>query len=94
MSERQDPYARFGDLSETPVADVIVGLLTMCLILGGGLAAVYAIGFFAVGRPEHAWPLVGTFTALAAVNIGARTIRSAILKRRRSPKVGGRQHER
>ena len=83
MSERKDPYEQFADVSETPIIDLVVGLLTICLVLGGGLAAVFAIGDFAVGRAELAWPLVGTLAALVAVNVAARVLRSRVRRHAR-----------
>jgi hypothetical protein len=76
-SDVHDPYERYHDVSDTPILDLIVGLATLCLVLGGGLAAVYAIGYFSVGRAALAWPLVGTFTVLAMINVAVRVLRSS-----------------
>ena len=78
MYKPEDQYEQFADLSETPIMDVIVGLATICLLLGGGLAGIYAIGYLAVGRAALAWPLLGTLAALLALNLGARVVRSLL----------------
>ena len=59
--DQPDPYA---DASTTPLWDFAVGMSLLVLVIGGGLAAVYAIGYLATGQPELAWPLVGTFAVL------------------------------
>lgn len=74
----RDPYA---DVSMTPLWDLAVGMSSLVLMVGGGLAAVYAIGYFATGQPELAWPLVGTLSVLLFVNIVLR--RGRIAARRR-----------
>jgi hypothetical protein len=73
-----DPYA---DTSMTPLWDFAVGMSWLVLIVGGGLAAVYAIGYFATGQPELAWPLVGTFSVLLFVNIVLRRGRTGARRR-------------
>jgi hypothetical protein len=80
MSRQQehDPYA---DVSMTPLWDFAVGMSWLVLIVGGGLAAVYAIGYFATGQPELAWPLVGTFSVLLVVNIVLRRARTVARRR-------------
>jgi hypothetical protein len=47
--DQPDPYA---DASTTPFWDFAVGMSLLVLIIGGGLAAVYAIGYLATGQPE------------------------------------------
>ncbi len=51
-------------------------------MLGGGLAAVYAIGYFATGQAHLAWPLTGTFLVLLAGHLLFRHARA--LARRRT----------
>ncbi|MBE2320604.1 hypothetical protein DVA67_031885 [Solirubrobacter sp. CPCC 204708] len=64
--DHSDPYA---DVSTTPLWDFAVGMSLLVLIIGGGLAAVYAIGYFVTGQPELAWPLCGTFSVLLAAHL-------------------------
>jgi hypothetical protein len=77
--DRPDPYA---DASTTPFWDFAVGMSLVVLMLGGGLAAVYAIGYFATGQAELAWPLTGTFLVLLAAHLLFRYARA--LARRRT----------
>jgi hypothetical protein len=74
-------YDQFADVSATPISDVFVGLVALATILGGGLAAIYAIGYFLTGQASIAWPLVGTIAGLLVANIVVRTARS-IMRRR------------
>ena len=76
--DEHDPYA---DVSMTPIWDFAVGMSLVVLVAGGGLGAVYAIGYFATGQPELAWPLVGTFTALLLVHVVMRWARIAARRR-------------
>ena len=62
--EAHDPFA---DSSTTPFWDLAIMLWTLATLLGGGLAAIYALGYFLNDRASMAWPLVGTFTVLNAV---------------------------
>ena len=71
-----DQYEQFKDMSSTPYWDVVVGLLTICGILGGGLGGIYAIGYFAVGKSAQAWPLTATVVVLVAANVAARMARA------------------
>ena len=71
-----DPYEQYKDMSSTPYWDVIVGLLTICGLLGGGLGGLYAIGYFAVGKADQAWPLTATVVVLVAANVAARVARA------------------
>jgi hypothetical protein len=76
-----DAYEQFSDASTTPIWDLVVGLATIVLTLGGGLAGVYAVGYLAVGRASLAWPLLGTITALVTVNLALRVGRRAATRR-------------
>jgi hypothetical protein len=77
----QDPYDRFEDVSTTPICDVVVGLILVATILGGGLAAIYAIGYFMTGQASIGWPLVGTIAVLLAANVAVRAVRSIMRSR-------------
>ena len=77
--DQPDPYA---DASTTPFWDFAVGMSLVVLILGGGLAAVYAVGYLATGQPELAWPLTGTFVVLLAAHLLFRHIRALVRRRR------------
>ena len=77
----QDYYDNFSDVSTTPIWDVIVGLFTVAGVLGGGLAAIYAVGYFMTDRASLAWPSVGTVAVLVAINIALRVAR--LIARRR-----------
>jgi hypothetical protein len=79
--EPQDYYEQFGDVSTTPIWDVVIGLFTVAAVLGGGLAAIYAAGFFATDQAAEAWPYVGTLSVLLAVNIALRAARSGVRRR-------------
>ena len=74
-----DPYA---DASTTPMWDFAVGMSLLVLVVGGGLAAVYAIGYLATGQPELAWPLIGTFAVLLVAHVAFR--RGRVGARRRA----------
>ncbi len=76
--DQPDPYA---DASATPFWDFAVGMSLVVLTLGGGLAAVYAVGYLATGQPELAWPLAATFLVLLAAHLLFRHAR-AIARRR------------
>lgn len=76
--QEHDPYA---DVSMTPLWDFAVGMSTLVLLVGGGLAAVYAIGYLATGQPELAWPLIGTFAVLLVANLLLRRARAAARRR-------------
>ncbi len=71
-----DQYEQYKDMSSTPYWDVIVGLLSICGLVGGGLGAIYAIGYFSVGKSAQAWPLTATLIVLIAANIAARAGRA------------------
>ena len=77
-----DQYEQFKDASSTPYWDLAVGLASICGILGGGLGAVYAIGYFSVGKDSQAWPLSVTVLVLVAVNIAVRVGRAQARARR------------
>jgi len=62
--------------------DFAVGMSLLVLVIGGGLAAVYAIGYFATGQPELAWPLIGTFAVLLVAHVAFR--RGRVGARRRA----------
>ncbi|WP_028067630.1 hypothetical protein [Solirubrobacter soli] len=68
----QDAYEQFSDASTTPLWDLSIGLSSLVTVLGGGLAAIYAIGYLAVGRAALAWPLLTTLIVLVAVNLALR----------------------
>jgi hypothetical protein len=68
----RDSYEQFSDASTTPIWDLAVGLVSLATVLGGGLAAVWAIGFLSVGRLGAALPLLATLVALAAVDLSLR----------------------
>jgi len=78
-----DRYEQFDDVSTTPICDVLVGLVLVTTILAGGLAAIYATGYFLTDHAESAWPLVGTIVALIAANLAIRAVR-IVLRRRAS----------
>jgi hypothetical protein len=75
--ETHDPFA---DASTTPFWDLAIMLWTLATLLGGGLAAIFAIGYILNGRSSEAWSLVGTFTVLivveAALLVGRSRARS------------------
>lgn len=62
--------------STTPTWDLIIGVATVALVLGGGLAGVYAVGDFSLGRASLAWLLLGTLAALVAVNLASPSSQS------------------
>jgi energy-converting hydrogenase Eha subunit C len=68
----RDSYEQFSDASTTPIWDLAVGLVSLVTVLGGGLAAVWAIGYLAVGRVAVALPLIGTLAVLVAIDLGLR----------------------
>jgi energy-converting hydrogenase Eha subunit C len=78
---QRDPYEQFGDVSTTPIWDVVVGLFTVATLLGGGLAAIYAAGYFMTAQANLAWPSVGTVAVLLAVDIALRGARSSARRR-------------
>jgi hypothetical protein len=78
LTDDRDAYA---DVSSTPYLDVLVGLVLVATILGGGLAALYAIGYFLTGQSRLAWPLVGTLAALLVANVALRAWRAALRRR-------------
>ena len=73
----QEAYDQFGDVSTTPIWDLMIGLSTVATVLGGGLAGVWAVGYLSVGRASLAWPLLGTLAVLVAVNVALRAARTA-----------------
>ena len=76
--EVHDPFA---DASTTPLWDLALMLWTLATLLGGGLAALFATGYFLNDRSSEAWPLAGTFTVLIVVE--AALIAGRALARRR-----------
>jgi hypothetical protein len=78
---KHDPHDPWSEASTTPFWDLAVGLCTLAAVLGGGLAAIYAIGYFLTGQPSLAWPLVGSATVLLALNLALRYGR--VIARRR-----------
>jgi hypothetical protein len=68
----RDAYEQFSDASTTPLWDLSIGLSSLATVLGGGLAAIYAIGYLAVGRVALAWPLLTTLVVLVAINLALR----------------------
>ena len=68
----RDAYEQFSDASTTPLWDLSIGLCSLATVLGGGLAAIYAIGYLMVGRASLAWPLLATIAVLIAVNLALR----------------------
>jgi hypothetical protein len=77
-----DQYEQFKDASSTPYWDVIVGLVSICGILGGGLGGIYAIGYFSVHKSSQAWPLTITVLVLVAANVAVRVGRAKARARR------------
>ena len=67
-----DAHDPWSDVSTTPFWDLAVLLCTLAGGLGGGLAAVYAAGYFLTGQPSLAWPLAGIAVGLLAVNLALR----------------------
>jgi ABC-type methionine transport system permease subunit len=76
-----DQYEQYKDASSTPYWDLLVGLLSIAGILGGGLGAIYAIGYYSVDKDSQAWPLATTVIVLVAVNVAARMGRAKARKR-------------
>lgn len=76
--DSHDPWA---DASTTPFWDLAVVLWTLVLVLGGGLAAVYATGYFLTGQPSLAWPLVGIAIVLLVIDAALRYGRAIARKR-------------
>ena len=68
----QDAYEQFSEASTTPFWDLSIGLASLVTVLGGGLAAVWAIGYLSVGRVALALPLIATFAVLVAINLALR----------------------
>jgi hypothetical protein len=67
-----DAYEQFSDASTTPLWDLAIGLVSLATVLGGGLAAIHAIGYLAVGRVSLAWPLLATLAVLVAIDLAMR----------------------
>jgi hypothetical protein len=76
-----DPYEQFSDVSTTPIWDVVVGLFTVAGVLGGGLGAIYAAGYFMTDQASLAWPSVVTVAVIVAVNVALRLARSSARRR-------------
>jgi hypothetical protein len=68
----RDSYEQFSDASTTPLWDLTIGLASLVTVLGGGLAAVWAIGYLSVGRVAVAVPLIVTLAVLVAVDAALR----------------------
>jgi hypothetical protein len=68
----QDAYEQFSEASTTPLWDLAIGLASLVTVLGGGLAAIYAIGYISVGRAAVAWPLLATLAVIVAVDLALR----------------------
>ncbi len=68
----RDSYEQFADASTTPLWDLAVGLVSLVTVLGGGMAAVWAIGYLSVGRVAVAAPLLATLALLVAVDVALR----------------------
>jgi hypothetical protein len=68
----QDAYEQFSEASTTPLWDLAIGLASLVTVLGGGLAAIYAIGYISVGRIAVAWPLLATLAVIVAVDLALR----------------------
>jgi hypothetical protein len=79
--KRQEAHDPFADSSTTPFWDLAIMLWTLALLLGGGLAAIYAVGFFFNGRSSSAWPLVATLTVLIVVEAALLAGRSIARRR-------------
>jgi len=79
--QAQDAYEHFSEASTTPLWDLAIGLMTLAMILGGGLAGIYAAGYVAVGRLSLAWPLLATAAVLVATNLALRCGRRAARRR-------------
>jgi hypothetical protein len=77
----RDAYDQFRDASTTPIWDFLVGISTLATVLGGGLAAVYGVGYLSVGRASLAWPLLGTLIVLIAANLALRAGRRVARRR-------------
>jgi hypothetical protein len=65
----QDAYEQFSEASTTPLWDLAIGLASLVTVLGGGLAAIYAIGYISVGRVALALPLLATLAVVVAVDV-------------------------
>jgi hypothetical protein len=70
--EPRDEYEQFKDASSTPLWDFAVGMPSLAMVLGGGMAAIWSIGYIAVGRVAIALPLLATLAVLVVVNLGLR----------------------
>jgi energy-converting hydrogenase Eha subunit C len=77
----RDSYEQFSDASTTPLWDLFIGLSSLAGVLGGGLAAVFAVGYLSVGRVAVAMPLLATLTVLVAVNLALRHARRIARRR-------------
>jgi hypothetical protein len=81
MTDSRDFYDQFADASTTPIWDLFIGLVTVATVLGGGLAAIYAVGYFMTDQGSEAWPYVGTLSVLLGVNIALRGARWSARRR-------------
>jgi hypothetical protein len=79
--KRQEVHDPFADSSTTPFWDLAIMLWTLATLLGGGLAAVYALGYFLNDHASSAWPLMGTLTVLIVVE-AALLVGRAFARRR------------
>jgi len=68
----RDAYEQFDDASTTPIWDFAVGLATLAMVVGGGMAAVWAIGYVSVGRVGIALPLLVTLVVLVTIDLALR----------------------
>jgi len=64
----EDAYEQFSDASTTPLWDLAIGLVSLVTVLGGGLAAIWAIGYLSVGRVSVALPLLATLAVIVALD--------------------------
>jgi hypothetical protein len=68
----EDAYEQFSDASTTPLWDLAIGLVSLVTVLGGGLAAIWAIGYLSVGRVSTALPLLATLAVIVGVDQALR----------------------
>jgi hypothetical protein len=73
---KPDPHDPWSDVSTTPFWDLAILLWTLAAGLGGGLAGIYALGYFLTGQPSLAWPLVCTAGGLLIIDVALRYGRS------------------
>jgi hypothetical protein len=73
---KREQHDAFSDVSTTPFWDLAVLLWTLAVGLGGGLAGIYALGYFLTGQPSLAWPMVCTAGGLLVVDVALRYGRS------------------